>query len=202
MLHGICIFLRKIFLMRIKEIKSDRGILVINDFGGSTRIVPLNDRDKLLSFMRSNATNVPHFPMKVIDDLADVATYKVQLKMAARPLLNEWPFYTLDVNFRYSKSYDISFEEPFFKLSHPFDDGTDFFRLEYDEIESDFEPNGKYRGAHARRYRLDEIMERLEFLAKDIPDLAIEAVIQTTAGEVYTSDKILFGRDLHINYSH
>ncbi len=188
--------------MRIKEIKSDRGILVINDFGGSTRIVPLNDRDKLLSFMRSSATNVPHFPMKVIDDLADVATYKVQLKMAARPLLNEWPFYTLDVNFRYSKSYDISFEEPFFKLSHPFDDGADFFRLEYDEIESDFEPNGKYRGAHARRYRLDEIMERLEFLAKDIPDLAIEAVIQTTAGEVYTSDKILFGRDLHINYSH
>lgn len=196
MLHGICIFLQKKFEMRIKEIFSDRGILVINDFGDRTKIVPLNNRDKLLSFMRSNATNVPHFPMKVIDDLADVASYKVQLKTAARPLLKEWPFFVLDVNFRYSKNYDISFEEPFFKMSAPFDDGLDFFRLEYDEIESDFMPNGKYRGAHARRYKLDEIMERLEFLAKDFPDLAIEAVIQTTAGEIYTSEKIIFTKDL------
>lgn len=176
--------------MRIKDIKSDRGILVINDFGDRTHIVPLNNRDKLLSFMRSNATNVPHFPMRVIDDLADVASYKVQLKMAARPLLKEWPFYVLDVNFRYSKSYDISFEEPFFKMSEPFDGGTDFFRVEYDEIESDFAPNGKYRGAHARRYKLDEIMESLEYHLKSHPDSTIETVIQTTAGEVYTSEKI------------
>lgn len=176
--------------MRIKEIVSDRGILIINDFGDRTKIVPLNNRDKLLSFMRSNATNVPHFPMKVIDDLADVASYKVQLKMAARPLLKEWPFYVLDVNFRYSKSYDISFEEPFFKISEPFADGSDFFRVEYDEIESDFAPNGKYRGAHARRYKLDEIMESLEYHLKSHPNSMIEAVIQTTAGEVYTSEKI------------
>lgn len=176
--------------MRIKEIKSDRGVLVINDFGDRTHIVPLNNRDKLLSFMRSNATNVPRFPMSVIDDLSDVASYKVQLKMAARPLSSEWPAFALDVNFRYSKIYDISFEEPFFKISEPFDDGTDFFRTEYDEIESDFMPNGKYRGAHARRYKLDEIMESLEYHVKTFPDATIEAVIQTTAGEVYTSEKI------------
>lgn len=176
--------------MRIKNIRSDRGILVITDYGDNTLIVPLSNRDKLLSFMRSNATNVPLFPMEVIDSLANAASHKVQIKMEAKKILTEWPYYVLDVNFRYSKSYDISFEEPFFKLSHPFDDGNDFFRLEYDEIDSDFEPNGKYRGAHARRYRLDEIMENLEYLAKDTPDLKLEAVIQTTAGEVYTSDNI------------
>ena len=49
--------------MRIKEIHSDRGVLVITDFGDRTMIIPLNNRDKLLSFMRSNATNVPLFPM-------------------------------------------------------------------------------------------------------------------------------------------
>ena len=177
--------------MRIKAIHVDRGILVITDYGDNTLIVPLNNRDKLLSFMRSNATNVPLFPMEVIDSLADAASHKVQIKMEAKRILTEWPYFVLDVNFRYSKSYDISFEEPFFKLSHPFDDGADFFRLEYDEIDSDFEPNGKYRGAHARRYHLDEIMESLEYLVKEIPDLTMEAVIQTTAGEVYTSDKIL-----------
>ena len=32
-------------------------------------------------------------------------------------------------------------------------------------------------------------MESLEYLAKDTPDLKLEAVIQTTAGEVYTSEK-------------
>ena len=176
--------------MRIKEIHSDRGVLVITDFGDRTIIIPLSNRDKLLSFMRSNATNVPLFPMEVIDSLSDVASHKVQIKMEAKNTLAEWPYFSLDVNFRYSKSYNISFEEPFFKLSHPFDDGIDFFRLEYDEIESDFTPNGKYRGAHARRYHLNEIMENLEFLVKEIPDLTIEAVIQTTAGEVYTSDKI------------
>ena len=182
--------------MRIKTIHVDRGILVITDFGDRTMIIPLNNRDKLLSFMRSNATNVPLFPMEVIDSLADVASHKVQIKMEAKKILPEWPYFVLDVNFRYSKSYDISFEEPFFKLSHPLDDGTDFFRLEYEEIESDFTPNGKYRGAHARRYHLDEIMESLEYLAKDSPDLKLEAVIQTTAGEIYTSDKILFRQDL------
>lgn len=176
--------------MRIKQIRSDRGILVITDYGDNTLIVPLSNRDKLLSFMRSNATNVPLFPMEVIDSLADAASHKVQIKMEAKKILTEWPYYVLDVNFRYSKSYDISFEEPFFKLSHPLDDGTDFFRLEYEEIDSDFEPNGKYRGAHARRYRLDEIMENLEYLVKEIPDLTMEAVIQTTAGEVYTSETI------------
>ena len=36
----------------------------------------------------------------------------------------------------------------------------------------------------------------LEYLAKDTPDLKLEAVIQTTAGEVYTSEKILFAQDL------
>ena len=176
--------------MRIKQIRSDRGVLVITDYGDNTIIVPLSNRDKLLSFMRSNATNVPLFPMEVIDSLANAASHKVQIKMEAKRLLTEWPYFVIDLNFRYSKSYDISFEEPFFKLSHPFDDGTDFFRLEYEEIESDFEPNGKYRGAHARRYCLDEIMENLEYLVKEIPDLTMEAVIQTTAGEVYTSDKI------------
>lgn len=175
--------------MRIKNIRSDRGVLVITDYGDNTIIVPLSNRDKLLSFMRSNATNVPLFPMEVIDSLANAASHKVQIKMEAKRLLTEWPCFVIDLNFRYSKSYDISFEEPFFKISHPFDDGTDFFRLEYEEIESDFEPNGKYRGAHARRYRLDEIMENLEYLVKEIPDLTMEAVIQTTAGEVYTSDK-------------
>ncbi|MBP5644226.1 MAG: hypothetical protein J6X10_08390, partial [Bacteroidales bacterium] len=174
----------------IRNIRSDRGVLVITDYGDNTLIVPLSNRDKLLSFMRSNATNVPLFPMEVIDSLANAASHKVQIKMEAKRLLTEWPYYVIDLNFRYSKSYYISFEEPFFKLSHPFDDGTDFFRLEYEEIESDFEPNGKYRGAHARRYRLDEIMESLEYLAKEIPDLTMEAVIQTTAGEVYTSEKI------------
>ena len=176
--------------MRIKEIHSDRGVLVITDFGDRTLIIPLNNRDKLLSFMRSNATNVPLFPMEVIDSLADVASHKVQIKMEAKKILPEWPYFVLDVNFRYSKSYDISFEEPFFKLSHPLDDGTTFFRVEYEEIESDFTPNGKYRGAHARRYHLDEIMESLEYLAKDTPDLKLEAVIQTTAGEVYTSETL------------
>lgn len=174
--------------MRIKSIRSDRGVLVITDYGDNTLIVPLNNRDKLLSFMRSNASNTPLFPMEVIDNLADAASHKVQIKMEAKKILTEWPYFVLDVNFRYSKSYDISFEEPFFKLSHPLDDGTDFFRLEYEEIDSDFEPNGKYRGAHARRYHLDEIMESLEYLAKDTPDLKLETVIQTTAGEVYTSD--------------
>ncbi|MBQ7533448.1 MAG: hypothetical protein IJT45_07135 [Bacteroidales bacterium] len=176
--------------MRIKKNHSDRGVLVITDFGDRTIIIPINNRDKLLSFMRSNATNVPLFPMEVIDSLANAASHKVQIKMEAKKLLAEWPYYVLDLNFRYSKSYDISFEEPFFKLSHPFDDGADFFRVEYDEIESDFTPNGKYRGAHARRYHLDEMMENLEYLVKEIPDLTMEAVIQTTAGEVYTSDKI------------
>lgn len=176
--------------MRIKAIHVDRGVLVITDFGDRTIIIPINNRDKLLSFMRSNATNVPLFPMEVIDSLANAASHKVQIKMEAKKLLTEWPYFVIDLNFRYSKSYDISFEEPFFKLSHPFNDGTDFFRLEYEEIESDFEPNGKYRGAHARRYRLDEIMESLEYLAKDTPDLQLEAVIQTTAGEVYTSENI------------
>ena len=176
--------------MRIKNIRSDRGILVITDYGDNTLIVPLSNRDKLLSFMRSNATNVPLFPMEVIDSLANAASHKVQIKMEAKRLLTEWPCFVIDLNFRYSKSYDISFEEPFFKLSHPLDDGTDFFRLEYEEIESDFEPNGKYRGAHARRYRLDEIMENLEYLVKEIPDLTMEAVIQTTAGEVYSSETI------------
>ena len=184
--------------MRIKNIRSDRGVLVITDYGDNTLIVPLSNRDKLLSFMRSNATNVPLFPMEVIDSLANAASHKVQIKMEAKRLLTEWPYFVIDLNFRYSKSYDISFEEPFFKLSHPFDDGTDFFRLEYEEIESDFEPNGKYRGAHARRYRLDEIMESLEYLAKDTPDLKLEAVIQTTAGEVYASDKIFFKNILTI----
>lgn len=178
--------------MRIKAIHVDRGVLVITDFGDRTIIIPINNRDKLLSFMRSNATNVPLFPMEVIDNLADAASHKVQIKMEAKKILTEWPYFVLDVNFRYSKSYDISFEEPFFKLSHPLDDGTDFFRVEYEEIESDFEPNGKYRGAHARRYHLDEIMESLEYLAQDTPDLKLEAVIQTTAGEVYTSEKIIF----------
>ena len=177
--------------MRIKAIHVDRGVLVITDFGDRTIIIPINNRDKLLSFMRSNATNVPLFPMEVIDSLANAASHKVQIKMEAKRLLTEWPYFVIDLNFRYSKSYDISFEEPFFKLSHPFDDGTDFFRLEYEEIESDFEPNGKYRGAHARRYHLNEIMESLEYLVKEIPDLTMEAVIQTTAGEVYTSEKIL-----------
>ncbi len=176
--------------MRIKSIRSDRGVLVITDYGDNTLTVPLSNRDKLLSFMRSNATNVPLFPMEVIDSLANAASHKVQIKMEAKKILPEWPYFVIDLNFRYSKSYDISFEEPFFKISHPFDDGTDFFRLEYEEIESDFEPNGKYRGAHARRYRLDEIMENLEYLVKEIPDLTMEAVIQTTAGEVYTSDNI------------
>ena len=176
--------------MRIKNIRSDRGVLVITDYGDNTLIVPLSNRDKLLSFMRSNATNVPLFPMEVIDSLANAASHKVQIKMEAKKLLPEWPYFVIDLNFRYSKSYDISFEEPFFKLSHPFNDGTDFFRLEYEEIEGDFEHNGKYRGAHARRYRLDEIMENLEYLVKEILDLTMEAVIQTTAGEVYTSDKI------------
>lgn len=185
--------------MRIKNIRSDRGVLVITDYGDNTLIVPLSNRDKLLSFMRSNATNVPLFPMEVIDSLANAASHKVQIKMEAKKLLTEWPYFVIDLNFRYSKSYDISFEEPFFKLSHPFNDGTDFFRLEYEEIESDFEPNGKYRGAHARRYRLDEIMESLEYLAKDTPDLQLEAVIQTTAGEVYTSDKVLIRQDLQDN---
>lgn len=185
--------------MRIKEIHSDRGVLVITDFGDRTIIIPLSNRDKLLSFMRSNATNVPLFPMEVIDNLADAASHKVQIKMEAKKILPDWPYFVLDVNFRYSKSYDISFEEPFFKLSHPLDDGTDFFRLEYEEIESDFEPNGKYRGAHARRYHLDEIMENLEYLVKEIPDLTLEAVIQTTAGEIYISDKILFRQDLQDN---
>lgn len=181
--------------MRIRNIRSDRGVLVITDYGDNTLIVPLNNRDKLLSFMRSNATNVPLFPMEVIDNLADAASHKVQIKMEAKKILTEWPYNVIDLNFRYSMSYDISFEEPFFKLSHPFDDGTDFFRLEYEEIESDFEPNGKYRGAHARRYRLDEIMENLEYLVKEIPDLTMEAVIQTTAGEVYTSENI-FVKDI------
>lgn len=176
--------------MRIKQIRSDRGVLVITDYGDNTIIVPLSNRDKLLSFMRSNATNVPLFPMEVIDSLANAASHKVQIKMEAKRLLTEWPYFVIDLNFRYSKSYDISFEEPFFKLSHPLDDGTDFFRVEYEEIESDFTPNGKYRGAHARRYHLDEIMESLEYLVKEIPDLTMEAVIQTTAGEVYTSEKI------------
>ena len=45
--------------MRIKNIRSDRGVLVITDYGDNTLIVPLSNRDKLLSFMRSNATNVP-----------------------------------------------------------------------------------------------------------------------------------------------
>lgn len=180
--------------MRIKNIRSDRGVLVITDYGDNTLIVPLSSRDKLLSFMRSNATNVPLFPMEVIDSLANAASHKVQIKMEAKRLLTEWPYFVIDLNFRYSKSYDISFEEPFFKLSHPFNDGTNFFRLEYEEIESDFEPNGKYRGAHARRYRLDEIMENLEYLVKDIPDLTMEAVIQTTAGEVYTSEKLILSR--------
>ena len=36
----------------------------------------------------------------------------------------------------------------------------------------------------------------LEYLAKDTPDLKLEAVIQTTAGEVYTSEKIIFRQDL------
>ena len=36
----------------------------------------------------------------------------------------------------------------------------------------------------------------LEYLAKDTPDLQIEAVIQTTAGEVYTSEKTVFVQDL------
>jgi hypothetical protein len=174
--------------MRIKNIRSDRGVLVITDYGDNTLIVPLSNRDKLLSFMRSNATNVPLFPMEVIDSLANAASHKVQIKMETKRLLTEWPYFIIDLNFRYSKSYDISFEEPFFKLSHPLDDGTDFFRLEYEEIESDFTPNGKYRGAHARRYHLDEIMESLEYLAKDTPDLQMIAVIQTTAGEIYTSD--------------
>ncbi len=182
--------------MRIKQIRSDRGVLVITDFNDKTIIIPLNNRDKLLSFMRSNATNVPLFPMEVIDSLADAASNKVQIKMEAKKILTEWPYFVLDVNFRYSKSYDISFEEPFFKLSLPLDDGSDFFRLEYEEIDSDFQPNGKYRGAHARRYHLDEIMENLEYLAKDTPDLKLEAVIQTTAGEVYTSDKLFFRQDL------
>ena len=185
--------------MRIKNIRSDRGVLVITDYGDNTIIVPLSNRDKLLSFMRSNATNVPLFPMEVIDSLANAASHKVQIKMEAKRLLTEWPCFVIDLNFRYSKSYDISFEEPFFKLSHPLDDGTDFFRLEYEEIDSDFEPNGKYRGAHARRYRLDEIMENLEYLVKEIPDLTMEAVIQTTAGEVYTSDKVLIRQDLQDN---
>lgn len=39
---------------------------------------------------------------------------------------------------------------------------------------------------------LDEIMKSLEYLSKDNPDLKLEAVIQTTAGEVYTSEKITF----------
>ena len=186
--------------MRIKEIHSDRGVLVITDFGDRTMIIPLNNRDKLLSFMRSNASNTPLFPMEVIDSLARVASHKVQIKMEAKKILPEWPYFVLDVNFRYSKSYDISFEEPFFKLSHPLDNGTTFFRVEYEEIESDFMPNGKYRGAHARRYHLDEIMESLEYLAKKMEkekeNLTMEVVIQTTAGEVYTSDKILFRQDL------
>ena len=110
--------------MRIKEIHSDRGVLVITDFGDRTIIIPINNRDKLLSFMRSNATNVPLFPMDVIDSLADAASHKVQIKMEAKKILTEWPYFVLDVNFRYSKSYDISFEEPFFKLSHPLDDGS------------------------------------------------------------------------------
>ena len=33
-------------------------------------------------------------------------------------------------------------------------------------------------------------MESLEYLAKDTPDLKLEAVIQTTAEEVYTSEKL------------
>jgi len=42
---------------------------------------------------------------------------------------------------------------------------------------------------------LDEIMESLEYLARDTPDLKLEAVIQTTASEVYTSEKIIFRQD-------
>lgn len=176
--------------MRVKNIISDRGILVVTGYNDTTQTIPLHDRDKLLAFMRRNASNVPLFPMKVIDDLADVATYKIQLKMQPKRLLDDWPYFVFDVNFRYSKSYDISFEEPFFKISAPFDDGSDFFRLEYDEIESDFSPNGRYRGAHARRYRIDGIAENLQFLSQSHPNLTIEAVIQTTAGEIYTSEKI------------
>ena len=43
---------------------------------------------------------------------------------------------------------------------------------------------------------MNAIIESLEYLAKDTPDLKLEAVIQTTAGEVYTSEKILFRQDL------
>lgn len=47
---------------------------------------------------------------------------------------------------------------------------------------------------------LDEIMESLEYLAKEMEkekeNLTMEVVIQTTAGEVYTSEKILFRQDL------
>ena len=85
--------------MRIKEIHSDRGVLVITDFGDRTMVIPLNNRDKLLSFMRSNATNVPLFPMEVIDSLADVASHKVQIKMEAKRILPEWPYFVLDVCF-------------------------------------------------------------------------------------------------------
>jgi len=62
--------------MRIKEIHSDR-----------TTIIPSSSRDKLLSFMHSNATNVPLFPMEVIDSLANVASHKVQIKMEAKKIL-------------------------------------------------------------------------------------------------------------------
>ncbi len=176
--------------MRIKSIRSDRGVLVISDYGGRCMTVSLSDRDKLLSFMRGNSSNVPLFPMETIDSLAKVSSHKVQMKIEAKKILDEWPFFVIDLNFRYSKSYDISFEEPFFKISNPFDDGSDFFRAEYQEIDSDFVPNGKYRGARARRYLLDEKMEELEYLLKQTPDLMMEAVIQTTAGEVYTSENI------------
>ncbi|MGN0033612.1 MAG: hypothetical protein ACI358_07560 [Candidatus Limimorpha sp.] len=183
--------------MRIKSIRSDRGVLVINDYGGRCMAVPLNNRDKLLSFMRSNATNVPLFPMETIDSLSRASSRKVQMKIEAKKIFEEWPYFVIDLNFRYSKSYDISFEEPFFKVSSPFDDGYDFFRAEYQDIESDFIPNGKYKGAHARRYLLDEKMEDLEYLLRENPDLEMEAVIQTTAGEIYTSEKIAV-RDISI----
>ena len=108
--------------MRIKSIRSDRGVLVISDYGGRCMTVSLSDRDKLLSFMRGNSSNVPLFPMETIDSLAKVSSHKVQMKIEAKKILDEWPFFVIDLNFRYSKSYDISFEEPFFKISSPFDD--------------------------------------------------------------------------------
>ena len=128
--------------------------------------------------------------METIDSLAKVSSHKVQMKIEAKKILDEWPFFVIDLNFRYSKSYDISFEVPFFKILSTLDDGSDLFRAEYQEIDSDFVPNGQYRGARTRRYLLDEKMEELEYLLKQTPDLMMEAVIQTTAGEVYTSEKI------------